>query len=514
VRDGEFNSSAVEAVAGIWRRRWRLALAIFAVLVTGTYAFVRAMPNVYRSTARLLVDQSAFQASAPAEIETRLETISQEFLSRRRLEELILRFDLYPVMRKAGVSMPRVVERMSNDIVTESRVVENAASAQNTPVAVSVSYRGRDPQKIAAVTNTLASFYLEEDMNIAQRQAQGAARGLRAQLDEVKKKLDEQSRRVNDFQERHMGELPQQSEANLAELERLSSQLRMASEDRSKAMERREDLVRKLAEVAPVEGGGSPDVVGERLAKLHQELAELKRRFSDKYPDVIRVKGEIAALERQAAEAHPAPAAPAVESGSVRKMRDTLRDLDAQIRNLGAEEERLRREMASYHSRIENAPRRVQAYREVSRDYETTQDLYNSLLKKYEEARLNEASQNGPRGPQFRVLDYGVVPKEPVAPNRSRLLMMGFALAVAAAVAAAMIAEQVDTSFHSIDDVRAFTRVPVLASIPMIVTRADKRRGRLRFVAATASLLAALVVVSGLAGRLAHNETILAMLGR
>jgi polysaccharide chain length determinant protein (PEP-CTERM system associated) len=506
----------LDAVQEIWGRRKGLAILTFAVAVTGTVAFVGALPNIYRASARLLVDPRQVQAPQPTELETRLQMISQEFLSRGRLAELVTRFDLYPVMRKRGVSMQRVVERMSNDITTEFSGVENAQAGGNVPVAVMVEYRGRDPEKVTQVANTLASFYLEEDVNIDQRQAKGTMQSLKTQLDDVKKKLDEQSRRVGDYQDQHMGELPQQGEANLANLERLSSQLRMTMDDRSKAVERREDLVRKLAETAPAEAGGSPDVFAERLSKLQQQLTELRRTYSDKYPDVIRLKAEIATLERQAQEAKPQPAADpnAGASRSVVRLREQVADLDAQIKSLRADEDRVRREMASYHSRIENAPRRARNYEEINREYETTRDLYNSLLKRYEEARLSGAAAQSGAGPQFRVLDYASVPKEPSAPNRLRLLFVGLALAVGAALGAVALAEQLDTSFHTVDDVRAFTRVPVLVSIPAIVTTGDRRRRQFRWTLGACALAAGMVVMVQAAERLAHNELLLSILGK
>ncbi len=504
----------LQAVQGIWGRRRGLALVTFAVAFTGTVTFVAALPNIYRASARLLVDPRQVQAPQPSELETRLQTISQEFLSRGRLATLVEKYDLYPVMRKRGVSMLRIVERMSNDITTDLTGVENAQAGGNVPVAVEVSYRGRDPQKVMDVTNTLASFYLAEDVNIAQRQAKGAAQTLKSQLDDVKKKLDEQSQRVGAFQEEHMGELPQQSEANLASLERLSSQLRMTSEDRAKAQDRREELVRKLAESAPAEAGGSPDVLAERIAKLEQQLVELRRNYSDKYPDVARLKSEIATLERQAQDAKPRAAADAPTSPSVSRLREQVAALDTQIAGLRTDEDRIRREMASYHARIENAPRRARSYEEISRDYETTRDVYNSLLKQYEQARLQDAAQQGGVGPQFRVLDYAPLPKEPSAPNRQRLLFVGLALSVAAAFGAVALAEQLDSSFHTIDDVRAFTRVPVLVSIPAIVTAGDRRRRQTRVALGGCALAIGMVLMVQVAEHLAHNEMVLAVIGR
>ena len=141
--------------------------------------------------------------------------------------------------------------------------------------------------------------------------------------------------------------------------------------------------------------------------------------------------------------------------------------------SLKHEEDRLRRTIAEYERRIDSAPERQQEFQALSRDYETTKDQYDSLLKHYQESLVSESMEHGQATEQFRVLDPAMPPREPAAPNRVWLALMTLMFSVGAAVVIMAVAEQLDTSFHSVDSLRAFTRVPVLARIPRIVTRAD-----------------------------------------
>jgi hypothetical protein len=145
---------------------------------------------------------------------------------------------------------------------------------------------------------------------------------------------------------------------------------------------------------------------------------------------------------------------------------------------------------------VESAPRRQQQFQELSRDYQTTKDLYDSLLKRYEEALLAQSLEHGKTAEQFRILDTALPPNEPEGPNRLWLALMGLILSFGAAAGAMALVEQLDTSFHSSEALRAFTQVPVLVSIPLIVTRGDARRRLLRLSAATLSVA---VVLSALA---------------
>jgi len=112
----------------------------------------------------------------------------------------------------------------------------------------------------------------------------------------------------------------------------------------------------------------------------------------------------------------------------------------------------------------------------MSSDYATTKDHYLSLMKLYDAARLDEDKEQGEQGVRFAILDPAVVPDQPASPNRFRILLGGLAMSIGIAIGTVMVAEQVDTSFHALDDLRAFTQVPILASISRISTRKAKRR--------------------------------------
>lgn len=493
-------SRGFEFAWAVWSRRKWLAIPVLAGVFAGAASLVTFLPDVYRSTATVLVErqqvpETLVKPTVTSELEIPLQTITQKILSRSRLEGLISRFDLYPEVR-GRASPEELIKRMRSDIQVEFKGVEQRWG-RNATIVFTISYQGREWERVASVTNTLASFYIEENREARERQATGTAEFLQSQLQEVTGRLDAQERRVSDFKKQHMGELPQQTEANLAILERLNAQLRLNSDNQTRALERRGGLVKQLAEGESPGSAGGTGGTAERLAKLKQELTELKTRFSDKYPDVIRVKAEIAALEAQLADAKPEgqpEAEPAVPAGPyVLRLRETLREAEAEIKALKGEEKGLRQAIATYQKRVENAPQREQEFQELSRDYAATKELYSSLLKRYEDAQLAESMEAQQKGEQFRILDPAVASQHPAAPNRSRLLLLSLMLSLGMAVGAVVLAEQLDTSFHSVDDLRTFTSVPVLASIPKIVTAADMRRQRRR------ACLLALLAMLGLA---------------
>lgn len=518
MRDTELEQSAqptiLDRIPGLWRRRKWIAVLAFTAPAAVVVGLVTSLPNIYRSSATVLVERQqvpeAFvKPTVTGELDTRLHTISQEILSRSRLEGLITRFNLYSRLRQR-LSPEELVTRMRNDIVLEVKSDERAQGRIGKTIAFAISYRGSDPATVAQVTNTLASFYIEENLKVRARQATGTADFLRAQLEETKKQLDIQERRVSEYNRRYLGELPQQMATNLAALEQLNTQLRLNGDRQTLTLARREVLDRQLTDAAtlgpragqaPERHPAAPDTPAIRLDRLRQELTQLRSQYTEKYPEVSRVKAEIAAVEREQSEtkSEAPPDAPPVTppDPAVRRLKESLAEVDAELKALKNDEQRLKDAITLYQARVERTPRREQEIQEVSRDYQTTRDHYQTLLKRYQEAQLAEDMEQRQKGEQFRVLDPALAANEPAAPNRLRLLAMGLALTLGLTAGAVVLAEQFDTSFHSVGELRAFTDIPVLVSIPRIVTASDARARRRRACAAIVAMIAGLLILAG-----------------
>jgi polysaccharide chain length determinant protein (PEP-CTERM system associated) len=355
---------------------------------------------------------------------------------------------------------------------------------------------------------------------------------LKAQLEATKLELDKHEGTIRAYTSSHPGELPQQVEVNLAALERLNTQLRLTGERQIKLLEDREKLADGVLVTTDASTGETVAVTNlpmdERLEKMKHDLQVLEGQFTSRHPDVVRLKTEIASLERERQdalvrqrEAAPKPApgakpeaaaqASAVAPAGVR--RRTIEGLDAELEKLKRDEAALRQSITTVEQRLESVPERQQDYGRLTRDYNATKDLYDSLLKRYDDAQLAESMEADRQGERFRILEGAVEPSGPVAPNRLRLIIMGLLLAIAAAGAAALVAEQFDSTFHSLDDLREFTRVPVLATVSTI--RSGTPRRALRFALTTASAVALIwiiVVLSTYAAR--GNEQLVWLLAR
>ncbi|HXD73348.1 MAG TPA: hypothetical protein VN628_06420 [Vicinamibacterales bacterium] len=525
------DTAGLESALEVWRRRRAVALVVFFAVAAAAVSITVTLPDLYRATATVLVEsqnisEEFVRSAVSAELETRIQTIREEVMSRERLGNLITRLDLYPDLRAKGVAFDTIIERMRRDIDLELNTV--SPSGGRTPtIAFAIKYTGRNPRVVADVANMLASAYIVENGKIREGQAVRTADILKTELDGVKQELDAQDRRVAEFNLKNIGELPQQVTVNLATLERLNTQLRLNGENQVRAMDRRERLERQLADLKPGEAatpGAEParSTASEELAKLRQQLQQMQRKYTDKYPDVIRLRAEIADVERQLAErpallpatplkpsAGPSAAAASASEPRTRLLRD-IAAAETELATLKSEEASFRKAIVSYEQRVENVPKREEEFEMLSRDRASTKERYDSLQKKYEEAELGASLERGQKVEQFRILDAAIPPRDPAAPSRPKLLALGLFLALSLAVGAALIAEKLDRAFHSVDDLRGSVNVPALFSIPFIPTTADARRRRQRMALAAASVAAGLALVISASRHIARNNEQLA----
>ncbi len=499
----------------IFRRRKLIALVVFATVSASAVTFALYLPNLYRATAVALVErpvsETFVRTAVTGELESRLHIIKQEILSRARLTALITKYDLYPELRRGG-QIEGALDQMRRDIVVEPTGPEMLSGKIKT-VAFNLHYTGERQDTVADVANEIANFYVAQNAAMRSNEAVRTTEFLKTQLDEAKKQLDMHEGRLRAYTTAHNGELPQQVDMNLATLERLNTQLRLVSEQQIRTLEQRQRLV----ETIPGSGGfvrsSAPESPGgDSLEQKKQDLSQLEAKFTSKHPDVLRLKQEIASLEAVQEKPSVTPE-DAVAAGQARGRAAVLANLDAELEKQKRDEAAVRATIATTEQRLNSLPARQQDYALISRDHRVAQELYNSLLTRYGEAQVSESMEVDKSGERFRIMEAAIPPADPSAPNRMRLMMMGFILALVMGFIAILAVEQFDTTFHSVDELRQFTKVPVLGAIPRIYPRPATRI--LRTAAATGCLAVVLFVVVTISIHMARdNEQLVRLLVR
>ncbi len=468
------------------KRLWYFIIPLLLVLAA-TAVYLVTAPRWYKSTTLVLVSPQRIppeyvKATVTSSVAERLQSIAQEILSRTRLEQVINEYKLYPEKVKA-VPMEVVVEAMRKDIQID--VPKGKEKEQNY---FSISYMGKDPRLVAAVTGKLASLFIEENLKIREQQAVGTTEFLESELKANKEKLDRAQEEITAYKRRFINELPENREANLKVLEQLRIQSQKIQEAIKAAEDRKLLMQSQLASV-PHTGeaslgtetasgtsttSGRPPILVQ-LSRLKGLLEDLRARYTESHPDIQITKKKIAELEKILAET---PA-----SGSKTTGRDPITDqyyqfqetrktqlaiVDKEITRLKKEEERTQAMIAAYQARIENTPLRELALNNMVREFTNLNEAYQNLLKKNTEAQQAENLERRQKGEQFRIIDPARIPEKPFKPDVRKVLLIGLALGLGSGLGLVFIREQMDRSFRDAEDLETTLGLKVLANIPKI----------------------------------------------
>ncbi|HWP59958.1 MAG TPA: XrtA system polysaccharide chain length determinant [Candidatus Acidoferrales bacterium] len=495
---------------GFYRRKWFI-LAFALVVFTLAAYLAHSLPNVYRSSTLILISPQRIPSSyiAPtvtSSIRDRIHAINQQIMSRTRLERIVNEFNLYPPTAP-GVTMEDRVALLRKNIRIEVRRND----------AFQVAFDSESPELAMRVATRLAGLFIEENLKVREQQAVGTTSFLTAEANRLLKELEEQEAAVNRYKAQYRFELPDQLDANLRTIERLQNELQNNLTRVASLQERKADLEKQVIEAETI----APEIVrgadGEREAgggsKAQQirvrktQLEALLVRYSEKHPDVVRLKQEIAALEGESGKEQGA----AAEGGKDEKkgqvtvlgslgspIRDALLkhigDVNSQIQSLQSRNEALRRDIAVYQARIDNTPLRGIELAKISRSHDITLAKYQDLLRKGLDSQLSENMERREKGEQFQIIDPANLPQRPIRPNRQLILTIGLLAGLLGGLGLVFLWESLDNSLKGSDELGRFVNLPLLATIPGIATRAAVLEQRRTYGFLILSSLTALAV--------------------
>jgi polysaccharide chain length determinant protein (PEP-CTERM system associated) len=501
-----------------WRRKWLILLPAVLVGAIGV-AIVASLPNLYRSETLILVvpqrvPESYVRSTVTARIEDRLQAISQQILSRTRLEQVVQDFNLYAKERADKQLMEDIVEKMrTRDIGIE--IIKGDAFR--------VSYQAGDPRVAMRVTERLASLFIDESLRDREVLAEGTSQFIATQLDEARRQLVLTENKLQEYQRQHNGELPAQIESNMQGQHNAEMALQSLSEGLNRDRERRMLLERQVVDImespdekpaaaptpAPAE---TTRTLAEELALAQQALLAVELKLRPEHPDVKKQRRTVEELQKRVdaqklegtLTARPTAAPVTLDATKRRRLTDAraeMDNLDRQIQAKQAEANRLSGLISMYQARIEMTPVREAELAGLTRDYETLQNSYTSLLQKKEESQMSANLEKRQIGEQFKILDPARMPERPASPDRPRLYLIAVLAALVVGLGTAAAAEYFDRSLRTEADVRAALNLMVLATVPMMRT-STRSRWRMRRAAIAGAGVTLIVVCATVAWRL------------
>jgi succinoglycan biosynthesis transport protein ExoP len=512
----------------VWRRRWWILIPAFLCWVL-FWGAGWLLPNTYQSEALILVEQQKVPEhyvvpNVTIRLQDRLQSMTQQILSRTRLQATIDRFHLYPPRRGASrlLQTGDPVEQMRKDIKID---LVAAPGHPEDLTAFRIYYSADSTQLAQQVNSELTSLFIDENLKAQQQLSESTTAFLENQLSTARTELEAQEAKVRAFKATHFGNLPSELQSNVQILTGLQAQLDGYQRALDGAKQQKlylESLLQQYQSVEANLGTGdasapSPQTLDKELLDLREKLADAQSLYTDDHPDIVALKDKITEREKlkQTIENEKAASPEADKSSSAKssegaqraepassapmmQIRSQLKANELEIQNYEPHARKIESDIETYRARLNLTPQVEQELADISRGYEESNANYNSLLQKQKQSQLATSLEQRQQGEQFRILDPPSLPDKPLAPNHLQISLGGLALGLALGCGLTALLELNNVRVRQEKQLEELVPAPVLVGIPHLSLPGE---GRLRLLFRCLELgTAAAMIMSIVAG--------------
>lgn len=476
-----------------------MIVAASAVAV-GACATSLILPDRYQSEATILVERQEVPEryvapNSTTDVHEALMGMTDAILSRTQLLHIIDQFRLYPEDR--GLAPEQLVELMRKNIKIAPLINLTDPKDLN---AFTIAFTGNDPQTAQQVATKLTTLFIEETDKSRERQSTDTTNFLSGALDVAAADLKQQEARLREFKLQALGELPEQQQGNLAILAGLHQQLQNTMSNLGRAREQQTYLQSLLSQYETLAaagiGGSGPagptpqESIKAELNRLRAEKADLLSRFTDKYPDVVRVDQQIQETEALLAASKSAPeptkqdATPASSpaprptqaNATTAQVKSQLEANRIEIDNSVADQKRIEASIAEVQRHLNLTPVREQQLSDLLRGYDQSKRNYDDMLSKKTQSELATNLEKRQQGERFNIIDPPSLPVKPISPDHVKISLGGLLGGIIFGLALALFMEARDHSLFTEHDLRATFAFPLMLGLPVMLSGAELQK--------------------------------------
>ncbi len=495
------------------RRFWYFLIPFFlGWVLVWTASWV--LPARYRSGTLILVEQPSMPKdyvtpNVTDDLQNRLQSITQQILSRTRLLRIIDQLNLYPKAKNRPTD-DDLVQTMRKNIEIELVRDRDSISAFN------VYYSADDPHVAQQVTTELTNLFISENLEVRQQQSEDTTKFLQARLEESRKALTDQEQRIKDFKGQHVGDLPGQLQSNLTILNGLQTQLQTAEDGLNTAKQQNIYLqslfnqYRSLQRSYKSSDGSVPvglPAIDQELDRLRAQLADLSSHYTERHPDIRKLKEQIARTEATRQQilnnlksnhdsATDVQASDVKDTSPILQVQSQLQANQVEIANRERSIAALKVRINDYQTRLNQEPVREQQLADLTRGYDQLKQTYDDLLKKKNQSEMATSMELLQQGEHFKMIDPPSLPAKPDFPNHVKFCGIALAVGLALGFVVAGGAEFLDDRIHSEKVIKALLPVAVIGEIPRVNTPDEDRSQSKNIWAAWAAASVVIMAVS------------------
>lgn len=467
--------TAAEYIQVLCRRKW-WAIVPLAIIPVSAFMIGRVLPREYKSETLIAVEPQKIPAeyvrtTVSGDVTDRMQTISEEIMSRTRLQQIIDDLRLYPKLQ-GKMTSEEIIAKMRKDITVE--VITDPRPERHNIASFKISYLAPSPEVAQQVTSEIANLFIQRNLKLRTDQAQGTSQFIEDELVKARAALEVQEQKVKTFNSAHMGLLPEQAESNM----QLLSQYQGLAQANSEAIDRAHQQQVYLQSMISANGtpAGTPiHIPTAQEIDLQQKNAALsiaRQKYTDSHPDVKRLEAEVATAELQLKtqpQSGPVnPIAAAAGPNMAQQLQGQLASTQQEIQSRTAREHALEGQLSSLQGRVATLPLVKSQFADMNRDYTAAQTNYQALLQKQQDAQMAAALEEHNGGESFRVIDPPDRPSQPISPNLTIIDAAGLLGGLIIGILLAFVAEMRDATIHDSADLLRYLDIPLITQVPRI----------------------------------------------
>jgi polysaccharide chain length determinant protein (PEP-CTERM system associated) len=486
--------------AAMFRRRAKIILipALLAPLVG--YLISYALAPKFTSQSVVLVEgqkvpESMVQPVVSEDLTARVSTLQQQILAESKLRPLVQR--IFPAKNPAEVGgmIDTIRANMSVESVPSDLLAIGSTGKGKKPntspfPGFYVKYTAANAREAQLICNELTTMLVDENSRQIAEAAAGTSEVLNRGIEDAKNNLDGMDSKLAEFKKQYVGQLPGDEENNLKILTGLNSQLEANTQTLNRAQQDKSYtesiLAQQLAAWKSSQNSTNPETLQKQLSDLQTQLLQLKSKYTDDHPDVIKTKADIEGVKKKLADVNKASATGTddtsdkgsiMEPAEVRQLRLQLHQYEDLIAAATRDQKRLQQEISNYQSRVSLSPAVEEQYKQLTRDYDNAVKGYQDLLAKKSSADLTVKMNNQAVGERMFPLNPADLPDSPSFPNRLIFALGGLAAGVAIGVGISLLLELKDNSIRNERDAEAVLELPTLIAVPWVGSAAAETNG-------------------------------------
>ena len=526
----EQNTKSLSDYLDLIKRRKKWIIVPFLLITIAAVLVAYNLPRTYRSTATMLMETPSptkvIESTVAQYADEQIQSISQRVITNDRVLSIIQSHDLY-TEAKGGLNNYELAEifREKTEVKLVASTLIGRATSGMSEIAFTISFTHNDAVKARDIANTLATLFIEENDRARTQRAVKATEFLTNESEKLNKEIQDIDGKIADYKEKYNYSLPEQSQANLAAIDRTENEIRDTDNQIRSTKDRisflAAELARRKSEVPDILDDKAPHTKEDTLKILQAQYLRLSSIYSPSHPSLVRLKREIQALnpgfegvvsqadiateldeakrelrvlEETYAGDHPdiakkakqvqtleqqfksgvKPAdqnkilAPRSQNAAQFNLEEQYRSSQSELQYLMQKKEDLKAKLESLHTRVSLAPQVEIGYLDLIRERESSIKKYNQLKEKLQDAKLLQKLEEEQQGQNLTMIEKPIVPAHPEKGIRRKVALMGVALALAVGFGAAFLVEFLDPGLRGYRAVMEISGLMPLVVIPYI----------------------------------------------